>query len=444
MTTYTRGAKATTQWSPAREEQLYRRVFLRLIPILFISQIFAFLDRVNIGFAKTHMANDLGLTSAQYGLAAGVFFLGNMLLEVPSNLLLHRIGARRSLFRIMFLWGIVSSATLFVRTPHELVLMRFLLGLCEAGFWPGVLLYLTYWFPAARRANAVAVCLLAPIAAGILAGPLSGWILSDMEGRLGLHGWQWMFLLEGIPACLVGLLVRFCLPDGPQEAAWLSSDERLRLVADLKHQESAELASGTRAAFGRAQIIRVALLAFLLACVLCGVFLNVFWLPTVIAEAGVRGDLRIGIYSVVPYVVGGVAMILVSRHSDARGERHWHFSGSMLTAAAGLATIACGHSSMWVALTGICLLTAGLSSALAVFWALPPALLPKAALPGAIAAINMIGGLGALAGPWLMGVLRDRTDSAALSLAPFFVLMIAAAMCSLLFARRVADAVRHA
>ncbi len=381
------------------------------------------------------MATDLGLTSAQYGLAGGVFFVGNMLLEVPSNLLLHRIGARRSLFRIMFLWGIVSAATLFVRTAHELVLMRFLLGLCEAGFWPGVLLYLTYWFPAARRANAVAVCLLAPIAAGILAGPLSGWILSDMEGLHGLHGWQWMFLLEGIPACVVGLLVRFCLPDGPRDAVWLSSDERLRLAAALKHEDLREHAPAGRAAFGRPQMMRVALLAFLLACVLCGVFLNVFWLPTVIAEAGVRGDLRIGIYSVVPYVVGGVAMILVSRHSDASGERHRHFAGSMLTAAIGLAAIACGQTSVWVALTGICLLTAGLSSALAVFWALPPALLPKAALPGAIAAINMIGGLGALAGPWLMGVLRDRTDNAAVSLAPFFVLMVAAAMGSLLFAR---------
>lgn len=435
MTTYTPRAKPAQEWQERDGGQVYRKIFRRLIPILFISQIFSFLDRVNIGFANVHMAHDLGLTAGQYGLAAGVFFVGNMLLEIPSNLWLHRFGARKSLFRIMFLWGIVSSATLFVRTPHELVLMRFLLGLCEAGFWPGVLLYLTYWFPTARRAKAVAVCLLAPTAAGILAGPLSGWILGSLDGAAGLHGWQWMFLLEGIPACFVGVWVLFYLPDGPQNAAWLRSEERARLAADLEHESNPTHTSGSWAAFDRVHGPKVALFAFLLACVLSGIFLNVFWLPTVIRETGVRGDLRIGLYSVVPYLVSGLAMVLVSWHSDARGERRWHFACSMVVAAIGLATIAYGHASLRVALPGICLLGSGLSAALAVFWSLPPAYLPRASLPGAIAAINMIGGVGAMAGPWLMGMLRDRTSSVPMSMAPFLVLILVAAISSLIVTR---------
>ncbi|QBR04240.1 MFS transporter [Paraburkholderia pallida] len=436
MTTYTPRVKPVPALRETDDAQLYRKVLLRLIPVLFISQIFAFLDRVNIGFAKTHMTGDLGLSAAQYGLAAGVFFVGNMLLEIPSNLWLHRFGARKSLFRIMLLWGLVSSATMFVRTPHELVLMRFVLGLCEAGFWPGVLLYLTYWFPAARRANAVAICLLAPTAAGVLAGPLSGWILGNLDGAAGLHGWQWMFLIEGIPACFVGVLLRIYLPDGPRDAGWLRSDERARLMAALADESAEGRGSGSHTGFDRAHWRTTALFAFLLACVLSGVFLNVFWLPTIIREAGVHGDLRIGLYSVVPYLVSGLVMVLVSRHSDAHGERRWHFAGSMFVAAIGLAMIAQGHASLAIALPGICLLGSGLSAALAVFWALPPAYLPKSSLPGAIAAINMIGGIGAMAGPWLIGLLRDRTGSVSLAMAPFCVLLLIAAICAVVGTRK--------
>lgn len=435
MTTYTSGVKVAKAHEEQAGNSLYRKIFWRLIPVIFISQVFAFLDRVNVGFARAHMSHDLGLTAAQYGFSAGVFFIGAMLLEVPSNLFLQRIGARKTLSRIMVLWGLASAATMLVKTPQQFIIARFVLGLCEAGFWPGVLLYLTYWFPAGRRAQATAACLLAPIAAGTLAGPLSGLILGSMEGTAGLHGWQWMFVLEGLPACLLGIFVFLRLPDSPQTASWLSSGERAQLLADLGHEASAVPATARRASLGRAGWRKVALFSLVLFCLLSGIFLNVFWLPTVIHESGVNGDLRIGLYSMIPYLVSGLTTVLVSRHSDRHRERRWHFACAMLVGASGVVVLAFAHASPVMALLGICLLGGGLSPALPIFWTLPPMSLPKAALPGAIALINVVGGLGALIGPSLVGMLRDRTGSMQLSMAPFVIVLAAGALVLLVGTR---------
>ncbi|CAE6767960.1 Putative tartrate transporter [Paraburkholderia domus] len=428
MTTYTSGVKETNTQKERDSDTLYRKIFWRLVPVIFISQVFAFLDRVNVGFARSHMTHDLGLTAAQYGFSAGVFFLGAMLLEVPSNLYLQRIGARKTLSRIMVLWGLASAATMLVKTPQQFIIARFVLGLCEAGFWPGVLLYLTYWFPAERRAQATAACLLAPIAAGTIAGPISGLILGSMEGVAGLHGWQWMFVLEGLPACLLGILVFLRLPDSPQTVTWLSNGERTQLLADLGRGASAVPETAQWASLGRTGWRKLALFSLVLFCLLSGIFLNVFWLPTVIHESGVNGDLRIGLYSMLPYLVSGVATVLVSRHSDRHRERRWHFAGAMLVGACGIIVLTFGHASPFMALLGICLLGGGLSPALPIFWTLPPVYLPKAALPGAIALINVIGGLGALVGPSLVGTLRDRTGSMQLSMAPFVVVLVIGAV----------------
>jgi ACS family tartrate transporter-like MFS transporter len=391
----------------------------RLLPFLFLLYVVAYLDRVNVGFAGLQMNQALGFTPAVFGFGAGIFFLTYTLFEVPSNLLLERFGARLWIARIMISWGLVSSGTAFVQGASSFYVLRLLLGLGEAGFFPGIILYLTYWFPAAERARATAYFMTAVALASVVGGPISGLLLS-LDGWLGLDGWQWLFLLEGVPATLLGVVVLAVLPDGPADARWLTEEERRAVLAQVR-QEHDRAASWHHHRLGAALASsRVWLLGALYFCTVAGLYGIGFWLPQIlqVRQAG-WSVLRIGLVSAVPYVAAALAMALVGAHSDRTGERRWHVVLSLWTGAAGfvLATLTTAPVASVAALS---LAAMGIYSALGPFWTLPTAFLRGAAAAGGIALVNSIGNVGGFVGPYAVGFARDATgrfESALLLLA---------------------------
>ena len=307
----------TTPADPALEG-IYRRIGWRLMPILLLAQVLAYLDRVNIGTAKLQMAADLSLSATAYGLGAGIFFLGYFIFEVPSNMLLHRLGARTWIARIMVSWGLLSAAMGWVQSTTGFYVLRFLLGVAEAGFFPGVVLYLTYWFPAHRRGRMTTLFMSATAVAGIVGGPLSGWILAAFDGHLGHAGWRWMFALEGLPSALVGVLAFFLLPSRPRDVRWLDTDALARLEADLAQAAPPQARVHRAADILNGTVLLFALIYFLLLAGLYGVS---FWLPSVIRAAGIASTVTVGWLSAVPYAAAMVAMNLVARQADRR--RNW-------------------------------------------------------------------------------------------------------------------------
>ena len=304
------------------EEKTYKKVALRLVPFLFLCYLAAYLDRVNVGFAKLQMLDDLGFSSTVYGLGAGIFFLGYVLFEVPSNIILHKVGARLWIARIMITWGLIAATMVFVKTPAQFYTLRFLLGVAEAGFIPGVLLYLTYWFPASRRGRIVALFLAAIPMSSIFGGPLSGWILQSFSDFGGLRGWQWLFLVETIPSLVLGVVTLFYLDDRVSSAKWLNDEEKRvvseNVTAETKSkQEFSTLADAFRS--GRVWLLGVAYFCFANA-----IYVISFWLPTLIRQKGVTSPLDIGLLTVIPYTVAIVAMIMGSASADRNGERRWH------------------------------------------------------------------------------------------------------------------------
>jgi MFS family permease len=407
--------------SPAAERLLYRKVARRLIPLLFLSYIAAYLDRVNVGFAKLGMASDLGFSDSIYGLGAGMFFIGYFVFEVPSNLILERVGARIWIARIMIGWGLVSAATMFVRTPTGFYTMRFVLGVAEAGFFPGVILYLTYWFPRAYRVRMVALFMTAVAVAGIFGGPVSGWILGHLGGVARLPAWQWLFLLEGVPSIAIGGAVFWFLTDGPRDAAWLRPAERdlllRRVVEDeaIKAEEFQRGAAGGTAtqAFREGRVWGLSLVYFGLAM---GVYGVSFWLPQIIKDTVTADPLAIGLVSAIPWLVGGVVMVVNARDSDRTGERRWHVALAALVGGVAFGASGLPGISGWMGVVALTIATAGILSAMSCFWALPTALLRGSAAAVGIAWINSIGNLGGYASPYLVGKLRDRTGSMTLAL----------------------------
>jgi MFS transporter, ACS family, tartrate transporter len=378
-----------------------------LIPFLFLLYVVSYLDRVNVGFAALQMNAALGLSPAAYGLGAGIFFFGYVLLEVPSNLMLARVGARLWIARIMIVWGLASAAMLLVRGEKSFYALRFLLGAAEAGFFPGIILYLTYWFPAAERARAVAQFMTATAVAGVVGGPLSGALLG-LDGRLGLQGWQWLFLGEALPALLLGVVVLIFLPDRPERARFLKDDEREWLVATLRReaeQRDARQRSTLAEAFQDVTVWRLSALYF---CLVVGLYGISFWLPQMLKGLSGASDFAVAVISAVPYLAAALAMVRVAAHSDASGERRWHVAGPAFLAAAGfvLAGLARGP------LTGIAALSLaalGVWSALGPFWTLPTAMLRGTAAAGGIALVNSVGNLGGFLGPSLVGWVRQTT-----------------------------------
>ena len=395
------------------EDDIFRKITLRLVPFLFLCYLAAYLDRVNVGFAKLQMQKELAFSETVYGFGAGIFFLGYVLFEVPSNVILHKVGARLWLARVMLTWAFISAATAFVTTAFAFYVMRFLLGVAEAGFIPGVLLYLTYWFPAARRGRITALFLTAIPMASIFGGPLSGWVLSSASGSYGFSGWQWLFLIEAIPSIVFGVAILFYLDNSVKDAKWLDPDEKRMVAAIIAgEQEEKEGLSELRHAFVTG---RVWLLGAAYFCIASGIYIVSFWLPTIIKQTGVTDPLKIGLLTAIPYLVAVASMITVCAHGDRTKERRWHTATPAVVCALGLAVTAAATGNTILALIGLTLAAAGASTSQASFWTLPASFLGGAAAAAGIALINSLGNIAGFASTYVVGWMADLTHSNAAS-----------------------------
>jgi D-galactonate transporter len=375
-----------------------------------------YIDRVNIGIAQISLRTDLGFTDQVYGIGVGLFFLGFILFEVPSNLLLHRIGARRTLLRIMVGWGLVSAGTLFVHTPIEFYAARILLGVAEAGFFPGALLYLSYWFPSARRTRMTGTFFLGLPLAGIIGSPLSGWIMHRFDTVSGLHGWQWLFLLEGVPSAFLGIAAFFLLKDRPEDANWLDPAEKRVVAADLAAEEVAKARPRHYAFLQALRDPRV----YILGLVACGTYTLAnavgFWSPLIINASGVKDVLNVGLLGTIAPVVGIVAMLLVGRHSDATLERRWHAAGAEFAAAAALVGLSLTIGDPYLTVLLLAVMTAGHYSGLTVFFSIPSIYLSGPAAAGGIAVVTAMGSVAAALTPAMLGWIKTTTGSLALGM----------------------------
>ena len=380
----------------------------RLIPFLCLAYIVNFLDRVNIGFAALHMNEDLGFTPAVYGFGAGIFFLGYIAFEVPSNLALHRFGARIWIARIMISWGIVACAMALVWSETSFYVMRFLLGVAEAGFFPGVILYLTYWFPAATRARIVAVFMASVPLATVFGGPISGALL-EMDEIGGLQGWHWLFIIEGIPAIVLGVLALKILIDKPADAAWLTPEERRALTQAIEAEDTAAKEVGYAdigSALTRPKVLALGLLWFLIVIGLYGMG---FWMPQVIQGFGLD-PLSIGLITAIPYFFAAVCMVLWGRHSDRVGERRWHIALPLLLGAGAFAWSAFSEP-LVPTMIAFTLATVGFYAALGPFWSLPTAFLAGTGAAAGLALVNSIGNIAGFVGSYTVGLLKEATGS---------------------------------
>ena len=388
------------------ESAVYGKVRRRLLPFLFLLYVVAYLDRINVGFAALQMNRELGLSEAVFGLGAGIFFLGYFVFEIPSNLVLQRLGARIWISRIMISWGVAAIAMMFTRGARSFYLLRFLLGAAEAGFFPGIIFYLTHWFPSRERARAVSLFMTATQVAGIIGGPLSGLLLA-MSGVWHLAGWQWLFLAQGLPAVVLGAATARYLPDTPEQALWLNSEERGMLAARLALERESRTDHTLRDALSNGSVWLLALLYF---TIVFGHYGIAIWLPQILKSLAGMSDLRVGVLSAVPFMTAAIVMVLVARHSDVRGERRWHLALSAFTGAIALAASAAARSPLASLLT-ISIAAAGISSAAGPFWTLPAGFLDGTAAAGGIALINSTGNLAGFVGPTVVGLIRQITGS---------------------------------
>ena len=392
------------------EVALLHKITWKLIPFLCLCFMAAFLDRVNVGFAREALVAELGMSDAVYGLGAGLFFIGYFLFEVPSNLILERVGARIWIARIMVVWGLVSACMMFVQSATSFYILRFLLGAAEAGFFPGVIFYLTQWFPAAYRSRTIAMFMTAAVMSGIVGGPLSG-LLLQMDGIWELHGYQWLFLIEALPSLVLGVIVFLYLPNGPRDARWLSTEERAwlqtRLAADLAQQGAAPQTTLLQALMDR-RVLLLSLVYFLMVVAAYGLD---FFLPTLLQQSFPNAaPLTIGWLAALPPLFALVVMVLYGRSSDRRGERRWHYAWAVWWAGAGLILASLPVPPI-IAVIAMALAVSGRWSSIAPFWGLATAFLSGTAAAGAIAFINSVGNLGGFAGPYIMGWLKDATGT---------------------------------
>ncbi|MBM7062953.1 MFS transporter [Pseudomonas sp. UL073] len=419
----------------ADDRAMYRKISWRIMPLLMVAYVVAFLDRINVGYAQLQMKETLAFSDAVYALGAGIFFIGYLLFEVPSNLMLEKIGVRKTLLRIMVCWGVVAMAMMFVQTPTQFYVLRFLLGVFEAGFAPGALLYLTYWYPPARRARMIAVFLLGAIIASLIAGPLSGAIMKFLDGLNGWHGWQWLFLVQGLPAPLLGVLAWFVLVDRPEQAPWLSAEEKAR----LRQQFDAESQSTGKASHGSLRDLlgdpKVWALSLVYVLMVAGTYFIAFSTPTLIKSWGVADVLQIGLYATVPQLFAIAGVLLLGRSSDRHGERRWHFTAGALTAASGMALIALAEGQLGLSLAGLCLAVLGLTSITPVFFALTSDYLPRASVAAGIALVSSLGNLGGAISPSLTSALNAASGGTSYSLYLVMSLYLLAAFIILTVAR---------
>ena len=392
----------------------YRKTAWRLMPFLMLCYLCAYLDRVNVGFAKLQMMNDLALSETVYGLGAGMFFIGYFLCEVPSNIILHKVGARVWIARIMITWGIVSALFAFVETAWQFYALRFLLGIAEAGLAPGLLLYLTYWFPSYRRARMTVLWFIAIPLSGMVGGPLSGWIMTHFAGMHGWAGWQWMFVLEAIPTVVVGLLVLSYLKDGVHQASWLNDDEKELITRELAEDDQKKVTHASVGEFIRDR--RLWLLAAIYFCVVMGQYAITFWLPTLVRNAGVSDPMKIGVLTSLPYLCAILAMLYAGRSGDKHRERRWHLIVPMIAGAIGLSLAALMGGNVTLSILSLCLAASGILSATSMFWMLPTTLLGGVSAAAGIAAVNSFANLAGFCSPYLIGWITTLTGSSAIGM----------------------------
>jgi MFS family permease len=405
------------------EEAAYTKVTLRLIPFLFLCYVFAYLDRVNVGFAKLQMLSDLKFSETIYGLGAGIFFIGYFLMEVPSNLALHRFGARKWIARIMISWGILSAAMIFVKTPTAFYVLRFLLGVAEAGFFPGIILYLTYWYPASRRSKITALFMTGIPIAGVVGGPLSGWILDRFHNVNGMHE-------------VAGVVTFFYLDDRIRDAKWLDADEKAVLERELASDSGKIEVHNASGAFTNARVW------VLCACyfgIIMGLYGISFWLPTLIKASGVTSAFDVGLLTMIPYGAAAVAMVMIGRSSDRTKERRWHVALPAIVGAVGLTASTFVSHQPAMAVLALTFATIGILGALCQFWSIPPAFLGGAAAAAGIALINSVGNLAGFVSPYLVGWIKDATNSTDLGLYCVAASLIAAAAIVLTVPKKVVN-----
>lgn len=392
------------------ETRTIRKISWRLLPLVVIAYLVAYIDRANIAFASLTMNKDIGLSAYAYGWGAGIFFVGYFLFEVPSNVILHKFGARKWIARIMFSWGVVSGLMALITGPTSFLTVRFLLGVAEAGFFPGMVLYLTYWFPARYRARVIATLFLAAPISNAAASFLSGVILSTMEGTLGLKGWQWVFVLEALPAIVLASLVLKLLTDHPSVADWLAPDERQWLVSELDKEQRAIQDLHPKMMLWNALLNRrvLALCAMYLATLAAGYGLT-FFLPQIVKQLG-QSTFQTGVLSSIPFFFGIIGLLAWGFSSDKRRERRWHTIAGCLLAAIGLAGAGWFAASYW-AIFFLSIATMGNYGSRPAFWPMASTFLTGASAAGAIALINSIGNLGGFIGPLIVGWAKETTNS---------------------------------
>jgi ACS family tartrate transporter-like MFS transporter len=415
---------------------LYRRISWRLIPYLFFLYIAAYIDRVNVGFAAMDMKRQLAFSDTVYGTGAAIFFLGYALFDLPSNLLMRRVGTRLWIARIMITWGIVAALMMFVRSPGSFYTMRFLLGVAEAGFVPGMLLYLTYWFPSHERARAVAKFMTATSLAGVVGGPLSSALLK-LDGVGGLQGWQWLFVVEGVTTVLLGISVLFILKDGPNKADWLQPEEKLWLAGELERDHVLYEATKHHAFGDVFRMPTVWHLAGVYVAIQVGVYIVNLWMPLMLSSlgAGAHDASLIARYSTLPYLLAALFTVIIGSSSDRTNERRGHLAGCMILAAIGFAWAAMAQS-VFIALFALTLAAIGLWSTMGPFWALMTRTVTGTAAAAGVAMITTLGGLGGFAGPYVTGILKDATHCFAHGLYAVSLLALGAALLSLAVRQR--------
>jgi MFS transporter, ACS family, tartrate transporter len=426
------------------EPDLYSKLTRRLIPFMFLLYIVSYLDRINVGFAALQLNAALNFDPAVFGLGAGIFFIGYFIFEIPSNLIMQRVGARVWIARILVTWGVISSAMMFVNGPLTFYILRFMLGVAEAGFFPGMILYLTYWFPAEARGRAVARFMTATAMAGVVGGPVSG-LLLKMDGIAGLAGWQWLFLMEGLPAVVLGFVTLAYLPNNPKAATWLSAEEKEWIEKKLAAEHEHVLQRGHVSLRGALKSGRVWTLSFIYFSGIISFYGISLWLPQIVQSFSGMSDVMVGFVSAIPYLAATVGMLIIGRSSDSRGERQRHVAASAVVGALGLAAAAFLKAPA-AELAALTLAAVGIWGTLGPFWAMSSRILTGTAAAAGIALINSIGNLGGFAGPYLIGVVRSRTNSFTGALIVLALFPLAGAIVTLLMRvrtdRLVADRVR--
>jgi MFS transporter, ACS family, tartrate transporter len=414
------------------EKRVLRKITLRIVPFVMLLYFVAFIDRVNIGFAALTMNKDLGFSPTVFGFGAGIFFLGYFLCEVPSNLVLDKVGARIWIARVMITWGLISAAMALVQGSTSFYVLRFLLGAAEAGFFPGIILYLSYWFPARQRAAVTAIFMAAAPLSTVLGSPVSGALL-EMHGMMGLSGWQWMFIVEGVPAVLLGVVVLFYMTDRPEKATWLSNDERNWLVRTMNAEAAQKARTASHSVWRGLADLRVIALSLVYFGTSAGLYTLGIWAPQIIKQFGLS-SLQIGFLNALPGVVAVIAMVWWARHSDRTGERTWHVVGACLLGSLGLVLAGFAGTVLGVLLS-LTLVNIGISSAKPPLWSMPTMFLSGSAAAAGIATINSIGNLGGFVGPAMIGWIKDLTGSFEGGLLFVAALLVLSAVLTLILAR---------